>query len=78
MENNQKHEIEIDLKQIFGLLLSKALYIGVIGVVCAILAFSFFKFAATEKFTSTTQIRHAPISLISFKKQSVGILIPAA
>lgn len=56
MENNQKHEIEIDLKQIFGLLLSKALYIGVIGLVCAILAFSFFKFAATEKFTSTTQI----------------------
>ena len=56
MENNQKHEIEIDLKQIFGLLLSKALYISVIGVVCAILAFSYFKFVATEKFTSTTQI----------------------
>ena len=54
MEKNQKHEI--DLKQIFGLLLSKALYIGVIGVACAILAFSYFKFVATEKFVSTTQI----------------------
>lgn len=54
--NNKKHEIEIDLKQIFGLLLSNALYIGVISVVCAILAFSYFQFMATEKYTSTTQI----------------------
>ena len=54
--NNKKHEIEIDLKQIFGLLLSKALYIGIISVVCAILAFSYFQFMATEKYTSTTQI----------------------
>ncbi len=56
MENKQKHEIEIDLKQIFGLLVSKALYIGIIGFACAILAFSYYKFVATERFTSTTQI----------------------
>ena len=50
--NNNKHEIEIDIKQIFGLLLSKALYIGIVSAVCAILAFSYFQFMATEKYTS--------------------------
>lgn len=56
MEKNQKRETEIDLKQIFGLLLSKAMFIAIISIACAILAFSYFKFVATEKFTSTTQI----------------------
>lgn len=56
MENNQNKEMEIDIKQIFMLLLSKIWVIAIVGVICAVVAFSYFKFIADEQYTSTTQI----------------------
>lgn len=56
MEKKNNNEIEIDLKQIFFLLLDRIGIIIAVGIVCAILAFTYFKFVAEEKYTSTTQI----------------------
>ena len=56
METKQNNEIEIDLKQIFFLLLSRAWVIITVGVLCALLAFAYFSFIADEEYTSTTQI----------------------
>lgn len=54
--NNSNKEIEIDLKQIFMVLLGKIGIIAAVGAVCAVIAFTYFNFIATEQYTSTTQI----------------------
>ncbi|MBE5940663.1 MAG: hypothetical protein E7266_09750 [Lachnospiraceae bacterium] len=56
MEKNKNEVIEIDIKQIIMLLLSKALYIGIVGVVFAIFAFTYFKFVAQKQYTSSAQL----------------------
>ena len=56
MENRENATIEIDIKQIFYLLLSKAGYILLTGAVIAILAFTYFKCFVAETYTSTSQI----------------------
>lgn len=56
MENKQNSEIEIDLKQIFMLLIGRIWVIAIVGVVCAMITFTYYKFVATEQYTSTTQI----------------------
>ena len=56
MENRDNATIEIDIKQIFFLLLSKAGYILLTGVVLAVLTFTYFKCFVPKTYTSTSQI----------------------
>jgi len=56
MENKDNATIEIDIKQIFFLLLSKVGYILLTGVLLAIVAFTYFKCFVNETYTSNSQI----------------------
>ncbi len=56
MENKDNATIEIDIKQICILLLSKIGYILLTGVVLAVLTFAYFKCFVPETYTSTSQI----------------------
>ena len=57
MENtNVNEEIEIDIKQLFYAMLSKAVYIIGAGVIVALIAFIYFNFMNTKVYTSTTKL----------------------
>ncbi len=56
MEKEKNDIIEIDIKQIAFLLLGKIGYILAIGVILAILAFTYFKFIATKSYNSSAQL----------------------
>ena len=55
MENtNVNEEIEIDLKQLFYAMLSKAVYIIGAGVIVALIAFIYFNFITHQNYYSRT------------------------
>lgn len=55
--NNVKNdEIEIDLRQIFSILLSKAIVIAIAAVLGAVVAFVYTKFMVEPTYTSRTQV----------------------
>lgn len=56
MEKEKNDIIEIDIKQIAFLLLGKIGYILAIGVILAVLAFTYFKFIAAKSYTSSAQL----------------------
>ncbi len=56
MEKEKNDIIEIDIKQIAFLLLGRAGYILVIGVILAVLAFTYFKFIAAKAYNSSAQL----------------------
>lgn len=56
MNPNSQEEIEIDLREIFGLLMSRIWIIVLTGILFAGVAGVFFKFVVTPQYTSTTQL----------------------
>ena len=58
MENTNlnNEETEIDLKQLFYVLLSKIVYIIGAGIIIALVAFIYFNFMTTKIYTSTTKL----------------------
>lgn len=54
--NNQNDSVEIDLKQLFFVLLSKLGYIVLTAAAFAVVAFLYFNFIAEKQYQSTTQI----------------------
>lgn len=56
MEKEKNDIIEIDIKQIAFLLLGKAVYIVAVGLILAVLAFTYFKFIAAKSYNSSAQL----------------------
>lgn len=56
MENKQNDELEIDLKQICGVLLKKLWIILIVGVVFGLFAYVYCSFIAEKQYISKTQI----------------------
>ena len=57
MENqNYYEEIEVDIKELIGVILKKFWVIFIITVLAAIVAFTYSKFRITPQYESTTQI----------------------
>ena len=56
MERNEKEGVEIDLKRLFLVLLQRAWLIGLVGVLCAALAFCYAWFFVTPTYSASTQL----------------------
>jgi len=55
-QNVTRDEIEIDIKEILGVLLSKAWFIALLGVIVGIVAFVYSKYVIAPVYSSTTKV----------------------